>query len=237
MSKEPIKQSMPKQGGKMEESHPAFGLIKLSKCRGNQGQMFGNSIPNCRSFVSISIHQATRQHDGYDTYLPGEEIVRLNMSEAQFAEMMSTWNSGTGTPVTIRSFNGKSVPDIEEERMEADRVRDHFLKESELAIQSIRAAKRDINELLNKKSLTRADRDAIRDAVRKVESWASDSAPFIAELFDEAAKKTVSNAKIEINAFARNSLIGAGMDQAKSPPQLMGNTGDGNEETDNSKGR
>jgi hypothetical protein len=137
------------------------------------------------------------------------------MSEAQFAEMITSWNMAEGTPVTIDNIEGNQIPMIDQEEMCVDRVRDDFIRNSETNVQNIRKAKREVSEILEKKSLTKADRDRIREAIRKVEAWTIDSAPYFSQLFEEAAERTVSAAKVEINTFVNNAAMIVGMEQAQ----------------------
>lgn len=92
--------------------HPSFGSIKLFKYTGRVKQFM--SPVDTHGGMRIEICTAElQQHDGSDHVYSRELILDLHMSHTQFAEFITSAGDGSGTPITIRSFDGASIQPIE----------------------------------------------------------------------------------------------------------------------------
>lgn len=100
-------------------SHPAFGILRLSKPSGNK-VLFGSEIDH-REYVQFSIVPATLDRGLHNNWFHGENrpIVEFSMSHAQFTSMLSSSGNYTGTPITFdilpKTVNKETyhVPSIE----------------------------------------------------------------------------------------------------------------------------
>lgn len=142
------------------------------------------------------------------------------MSQSQWAEMVSSIGIGEGTPCTIRHLDGKRVEDCP-----YTSVREQFDKEFDDSVQeslkNLRDAVAACEELLAKKSLTKADREQVLDLVRKAYREVSDSVPFIKSQFTEQMDKTVKEAKGEIEALAMNHLLNHALESGQTAGNAM----------------
>ena len=87
-----------------DEVHPAFGMIGAS--RGSTSRpgatLFDSDIQHAHT-VTIRLATGSRKRDlNHDWIHRKEEFVEVEMSEAQWASFVSSMNSGTGVPCTIR---------------------------------------------------------------------------------------------------------------------------------------
>jgi hypothetical protein len=84
------------------KSHPSYGAIVLTKSQGGARTLNGSSITH-NDTITMSLHEATldRKHHK-DWWFPRKKLFEIEMSYTQFAEMISSFGIGEGTPVTIR---------------------------------------------------------------------------------------------------------------------------------------
>lgn len=81
---------------------PFMGNISLSRTSGN-GQVMFDSPHAHQHVISMTISTAYRKHDlSRDWIFPEDRIVQLDMTEAQWAKMVSSIGMGSGTPVTLK---------------------------------------------------------------------------------------------------------------------------------------
>lgn len=82
------------------ESHPAWALIGAHRVTGGAA-LFDSDVKH-QHYVTVTLSRAKRKRDLHrDWFHPGEEIVEVAMSEAQWAAFVSSMNSGTGVPATL----------------------------------------------------------------------------------------------------------------------------------------
>lgn len=128
------------------------------------------------------------------------------MSQSQWAEMVSSIGMGEGTPCTIRHLDGKRVEDCPytSVREQFDEEFDDSVQES---LEGLRNAVTACEELLGKKTVTKADREQVLSLIRKACREVSDAVPFIKKQFTEQMDNTVKEARGEIEAFAMNHAL------------------------------
>lgn len=98
-----------------DEVHPAFGLIGASRVSVSPpGSVLFDSDVKHGHTVIVRIRTAGRRRDNkYDWIHGREELIEVEMSEAQWASLVSSMNSGNGTPCTIRRReDGETTPSI-----------------------------------------------------------------------------------------------------------------------------
>lgn len=204
---------------KIEENHPSYGMISFSRCQGNPGRLFGSSLEAHQSYISLSIKTATRIHEnGYDRYYSTfrGDIVQLDLSAAQFAELITTLNVGLGVPCTLRYINKTKVeppPDVE---IEAEKIRSSFKEDVERHTQILKQEIIGLKDLLEKKTLTKQDRATIFKKFKDLINKWDDSAPFMLSQFEEATDRVVQQAKSEIDAFVTNNIMLEGLKAIES---------------------
>jgi len=227
---EPIKREFDNSGVREEirETHPCFGSAQLTR-RSGAAVLFGSVVKGHAGYVVLTICRAERQHSySKDTVYPREQLIEVSMSEAQFAELITTWNRGEGVPVTlnrIREGDFVSVPAIDtEEEAETERARALFKERMEVTARQFFEARDQLFEILDKKgAINKKDRDKIRDIFWRVNRWLVDEAPYATNTFVEATERAVQKAKTEVDAFVTRVIHKTGLDAIKSM-RLPGST-------------
>lgn len=197
-----------------EREHPSYGLIHISRITGGPGakRLFGSPLANHYGTIRLSIGSAKwihgLHHDRYYGSLRGEHI-EIEMSAAQFADMITSLNVGSGTPCTVRHVGGKEVPNPPDHATEAEHIRDNFEGSLDKYKAKARTYRKKIEDLTSKLS-TKA-RDEIRIALDVMEDQLSSNVPFVVKQFQEATSKIASAAKAEVEAFVSNMVRAAGL--------------------------
>lgn len=198
-----------------EREHPSYGLVNISRIMGSTGQtrLFGSPLAHHYGMIRLSISSARwihgLHHDRYHGSLRGEHI-EIEMSAAQFADMITSLNMGAGTPCTIRRLAGVQIPNPPDHATEAEHIRDNFEGSLDTYKAKAHTYRKKIEELTQKLS-TKA-KDEIRIALDVIEDQLGSNAPFVVKQFQEATTRITSAAKAEVDAFVTGVVRAAGLE-------------------------
>lgn len=197
--------------------HPAFGQISLHRISGTR--VLYDSDFKHRDFVRIEVrHSQLRRGLSRDWHFARDSVVCVDLSEAQWATFVSSFNIGGGVPCTIDSIGKEEMPDFpmrdagQEFKGEASKK----LKDSVKAIDdAIAAIEANTNGLSKKKveAMTAGLRSARRDLVSNL--------PFVADQFGEYMESRVEKAKVEVNAYMTSTIQRAGLETLGAGPLLL----------------
>lgn len=210
-----------------KQTHPAFVQVRLSRVTGSF-KCYGSALPEVNNVVELTVTESAQYHSlGRDWHHSDTQLLQVQLSAAQFAEMITTLNVGGGVCGTLQRFNGKQVPQIPfEHETEATRVVDDFKAKLEKTVDKLNKFQDRVSEILAKKTLTKADKEEIEGEIHQFAMALRDNAPFAVESFQEAAEKTVSSAKAEVDAFMAHAVQTAGLQaiaEGRLPTALLGN--------------
>jgi hypothetical protein len=205
-------------------THPSYGLLSIHRVQGGDQTLFGSSLLH-QNRLSIKIHEASFHRDlNHTWYSDDTEIIEIEMSPAQFAEAITTPNMGIGTPCTIRRLHGKRVADCPHND-ERRQVLDEFKEDMQKLAAEVDKLRVNAATILEKKNITKGDREALLGIFSKLECQIGSNIPFVHESFHEATDKTVTQAKLEIEAFYTSAMMSAGrealMNKAPKPDMKM----------------
>ncbi len=193
-----------------EYNHPSFGNIQLTRRSGGTRTVFGSGAKHSSTVVlKISTARYTRKLNN-DWISPGQELVEVEMSEAQFAQFIMSSGLGEGTPCTLKYVGGQRIEDCPEIGM-----REQFHGEIDAALKGLQDVMSELkalaSELSDKPRLTKEDKEKLTRAVNAAQRAVNGDLEFIQAQFDEAMDKSVNAAKIEAEAYAANIRNQAGM--------------------------
>jgi hypothetical protein len=205
------------------KNHPSFGLVSFSRLGGGNNTLFGSSIKHSQTIV-LRIKRATHDRDlNHDRYFGGEELVEIELSQNQFAELITSFNMGDGIPCTIKHVKRERMPEppyiskvqIIQQEFESK------LHNFGIDLKKIISNSKDI--LTNKPTISKGDRDLIIDSIDRLVMEIQSNIPFIADQFKEQMDKTITEAKAEIEAFTEHKIRSTGIDALKlgfTPPSI-----------------
>lgn len=126
------------------------------------------------------------------------------MTQNQWAEFVSSIGMGDGVPCTIR-WNGGEVEPCPSTSMQEQferEFRNDVLTSTDAMDKAIAAA----TDLLQKKSLTKADREELLSLLRTAKNSITDGIPFIQKQFNEQMERTSTEVKGELEAWQANRM-------------------------------
>lgn len=96
-----------------EQAHASFGSARLYRGEASRGGVFYGSKVSHGHSMSLRISRDASRRDSYrDWRSPSEELIEIEMSVAQFGELLTNQHEGIGVPVTIRAVLGKDMPPV-----------------------------------------------------------------------------------------------------------------------------
>jgi hypothetical protein len=194
------------------QKHPSYGLVSLTRHSGNSQTLFGSSITHSNTIV-LRINNAKHHRSlNSDRYHAEEQIIEVEMSQTQFAELITTMNAGEGTPCTIRTVAGRpqATPPF---KSKVEMFNEEFSnKMHNIGVDIEMASKNALDILQNKPTITKGDRELILKAVTSLMQNIKSNIPYVNKQFSEQMDKTITEAKGEIEAFIEHKIRKAGLE-------------------------
>lgn len=197
----------------VREQHPSYGMVGFSRvhCSGEGQHLFASSIPTPTT-IRLTVRRCeSHRHLARTRYHGKHELIEVEMTPHQFAELLTSMNQGDGIPCTLRYIDGERQP----EPPQHDVVKRHN-GEFATEIRDMKAKVKKLHaeataRLADPKPLSKGDRAMIASVLSMVERWLGDSIPFIEKQFREAADKTIAEARAEIDAALTHFIHAKGM--------------------------
>ncbi len=188
-------------------THPAYAQIRASRVNG-MVDLYGSDFTH-HQFITVSICRSSVDRDlSNDWVHPGEELIEVQMSEAQWAAFVSSLNVGGGVRCTLNHFNGESVPQLPRPKPRQDQ----FSKEMKQTFADAARDLRDLKQTIENMGLPKGKTNTILDALSKVGASFTSSAPFVADQFGEHMEDVMEGIKTEAHGYMTNLLMRAGLD-------------------------
>lgn len=200
------------------DTHPSYGMMAINRITGTRRNLFGSALKEHGTTMRLVIKQGHRTHSsGLDNhYGTSQPIIEVEMSTSQFTQLITSMNMGDGVPCTILSTQGKRVEQAPEIETEFDRVRSSFGKKIKAISQKMEDHAAKIDSILNKKTVSAADRKEIKGIFSNFILEIESNIPFILELFEESADKVVSHSKQEVEGFINQMVAITGIRSIKN---------------------
>lgn len=193
--------------GSTTTTHPAFGQMSVSKPQG-EVNLYGSDFTH-HHFVSIDIHESEMHRDlSRDWYFARKLVASVILSEAQWAVFVSSFGRGEGVPCTIEYADGQ-----ERSRLPPRQTWKLYREEAETSFaEALSKVKGLRSQILN--AATRLPKKAQSELVAPIDAVISSlesTLPFIKESFDKHIEDSIEKAKVEVNAYATNTVMRAGV--------------------------
>ena len=197
-------------------SHPAFGVITMSMVRGANVSLFGSDLGHSsRVCIRISTADLDR-HLHRDWIHSRKEFIQIELSQAQFAQFITSNGNGSGTPVTIRyrtNSEGKyeQIPYIKPTESKHDVHRREIQQSAQSQIDTIMAGVASLKELAESGKI---GKKALDQAINNIEHSVNNlpaNLSFAVESAEEALEKATSDAKIEVESYIQQTATRLGL--------------------------
>lgn len=210
------------------EVHPAYGMIRVARVHGGDSVLFDSSIRHDHSVV-LTVRRASRQRDLHRDWIHAsgklvDELVEVQMSESQWASLVSSFNT-EGVPCTIRStMNEHDVPGLEfNSRLAA--TASEVGRAAKRALEKVEEAFAAVEE-----KPTKANVRTLKFAIANLPA----NLKFAADSLTEHTEDVVQKARVDIEAMVDARARQVGIDPATvltggpllGPPAIEGPTAD-----------
>jgi len=202
------------------EKHESYGQASFSRISGGSGRLYGTSIQHSET-ITLSIKKSEIKRDLCRYwYFAHDEIIEVEMSQSQFAELITSMNMGSGVPCTIRRLNGKKI-----ELPPQENVKDRLVKEFQNDIDrnmemSLELIKKAQEMLQQKKPMTKDQKKEFSGILYSIRQELEDNMNFVLKSFNEQMDNSVKEAKGEVEAFVENKIRGAGLEHLMNEAQV-----------------
>jgi hypothetical protein len=204
-----------------DEVHPAFGMISAGRMSSTPGQVLFQSDIKHQHTVRITINRASRKRDlNMDWVHPKNELIEVELSEAQWASFVSSMNT-TGVPCTIRRTEDEvSVPGLDYDPRLAHSMRE--VKDAAAkTFGKIREAMQAYEKALADKAPAKERNEKLRALHFAIENSGANMT-FAAKTLVEHTENVVQRARADIEAMvaAEATRLGLEAGQARTLLEL-----------------
>jgi len=199
------------------ETHPAYGQIGASRVSaGGKGVALYGSDFRHHHFVVVTIHESELHRSlGRDWPHAHRELIRVALSEAQWARFVSAMNTGDMAQCTVERVAGEGArPDIVAPKERHAQFKRELLEDMDDALRRIDALRARVED----GKLPAKERQHVLDELHMIKMRIADGVPHTAKSFDEHVEKTTEKARIEINAHLTATVQRAGLDALGARP-------------------
>lgn len=189
--------------------HEAFGFIRASRVSGGTGQLFDTAVRHSH-YITIAIGRATQHRSFHENNVyAGKSLIEISMSESQFAQFITSMNTGSGAPCTLSRVDGKSVPPPPPDTNTRETFEQEVQQAGVALAASADSALETLTALQARGKATKGELTKALNDVQKLRQELISNMPFMMERFAEGIEKLIDRAKIDINAHA--VMIGQGL--------------------------
>lgn len=210
---------------KNKQSHPAYALVQFNRVTSSHGEvLFGSSIKP-HSYIELVIREAEVTHElAKDWYFGTKEVVKIKLSPAQFAELLTTMNVGSGVPCTIDHINGERPPRLTEidVNKETNKIIDTIEKQAQEVVKPMHDFSNRINELRESGKISKKTAEEISGHFFKMEQELRANLPFYLEQVNKTAEKVLVSKKAELDSFVTGMVTKLGMEKLEDLKLLAG---------------
>lgn len=180
------------------EQEPYMVVVQASRVSGNI-PLFDSEHKH-QGFISLRIKSAYRDRSlGNDWIHDDKELIEVNMSEAQWAAMISTLNFGSGVPATLQHIFHEGVAQPKAADNRTDVYHAEFMARLEHAVAKIDA--------LSQTNMTKAQKNDLAMIRQEIVS----NMPFMAKQFREHMETRKEKAKSDIEAHMQHAVQRVGL--------------------------
>lgn len=229
MNPKPTPVTVTTKDDRIIKTHPSFALLNFSRISGNGGRMFASDL-DIGSHMRLRLTEAEEDwHLHEKGYHGNKRIVEIDMTNAQFAELITNMNREPGIPCTLRFRSDQGhIPGFIDEDTLHEQIHTDLKADVAGIVETADKLAANLDKALTESGLSKAKQQGLRSAIAKLRQDLTANMPFILDQYKEAIDKTTSVAKIEVEAFITYKAHELGFktlqDLAKQAALTEGNT-------------
>jgi hypothetical protein len=199
------------------ENHPAYGVVGIVNVTSTGHALAGSDVKH-HSYVTLRISKARLMHDLHRTYpYATERVIEVEMTHAQFAQMITTPNQGEGVLCTLSEIGKEEIPGVV--------LESRYAESAQSTRNAINKSMEDIREAEAK--LAEAIKGGKIGEIKKAHSWLQtkishlpSNVDFAQKMLNEFTEKVVSNAKTEVEATLNAAVRHVGLQAVAAGAEL-----------------
>lgn len=194
--------------------HPAFGWVEVSRIHGGQN-LFMVDYPQDH-FLRLTISTAELNKRGAtDRVMHDREIINIDLSEVQWARMISSPNGG-GAACTLSRYRdpltGEYLTPTLPDRHVADAqdMVDNVKEKGKKAMEAVTDARAKLAEIMKGGALRKGDLQAVVELLDRASREGSANMAYAVECAQETIETAVESAKAEVDAHVDYAMMRLG---------------------------
>jgi hypothetical protein len=195
--------------------HPSFATLGFYSVQGGGGtDLFGANI-RVTNTIRMRIDRAHMESSTVDRVVDDAQIIEIEMTESQFTSAITSFNRGTGTPVTICRGPDVDVVPVSYPEISAIDVEQRIKKKGDQRIEAELARIQKAFEAVamiaeGEGSVSKKGLQAAVKTLRHVLGNLPGNLDYYKDLLREDVDKFMTDAKIELHASANRLLAEGG---------------------------
>lgn len=213
--------------GTVVEKHPSFGFARLTRTSGGQDNLFGSPTKHQhRICLTIGSAERRRDYNSFRIFPSSIPDIEIEMSDTQFAALLTSMGRGEGVPVTVVRRGLDSIEECPSTETRAI-FADEFKAKVGKTVEGIDSLMDEVREILAQKTIKVADKEKLTKLYTDIQRKLTDSIPFMVTQFNKTMDDTVTAAHSELLALCEQSgLIGnleeSGWLPGGNPQKMLG---------------
>lgn len=199
-----------------EHRHESYGMVQVTRVTSNRGLfLFGSPVPDHHQIFRLRVAKgyAIEDDHGVMRYRSSGTIVAVDLSAAQFVEMITVHGVNDGIPCTIQRLGGAVVADPP--RPDTDVERSHAAFEEKMSAFGKKLDSYVVEVERAVEGLPKAKREAVLRATGRISMEVKNNIPFFLRTFTDAAERIVLTKKAEVEAWLSAVVHAAGLDHLR----------------------
>lgn len=172
------------------------GLIQINRVSGTSAALYGSEFMH-QHYMMLNIYTDKPFLSMGDVqHAQDKLLVRLYLSQTQFAELITNLNNGSGVPCTLDWVMGETF-----DSPEAEDYKKHYDAEGQSYIQESLEAAKNALKALDEVKLSKKDKERLADELNTTIRRLENGVPFMTKQFSEHLTKMQTRAKMELAAY------------------------------------
>lgn len=186
-------------------THPSYAQVGVNRVSSTGSTLYGSEM-NHRNTMRLTIY-TSELHRGLsnDRYHADRRIMEIEMSESQWATLISSPNIGHGVPCTLIAKDGHMYPSLPLPEDKSALFKKEAMETCQDAYKRLEA----LREVLETATMPAKARKAIEHELDMAIQELRSNLPFVLTQFEEHIEDTVEKGKQELMAFAQMNGITA----------------------------
>jgi hypothetical protein len=223
--------------GHTERSHPAFGNISISRVQSSAGKRFFGSSIKHNNYICLRIDQGIEVESyGIKKFrqVSRKGLIEVNLTQSQWASMVSSIGLGEGTPCTLEYYRDGDVispGSIGEPESSNAHLRRILAESVSSQIETLQNKIKELEESLSNTKLNRKELQKQVTSLKHIINNTPENFAFATEVMEEVMEEIIENGKTELSSHAQNIALKVGLreisDLGKLPELINKRKSDG----------